>query len=176
MKTLLILRHAQAVHFGDTADHDRPLTDKGIEDAQRIGRLFRGIQPNQILSSTATRAAATADQVAEVGNLTAKVQLLRRLYESDLPEHLEILRNVDNEADCVLVVGHNPTFERLASALVHRPLTLKTGALAIVTIPIDQWESLSESAPSGLTGLFCPAMLKKRTEGQDWDKRAGRIG
>ena len=167
MKTLLVLRHAQAVHFGDTSDHDRPLTDKGVEDAQRMGRLFRGIRPNQILSSTATRAVATADQVAGVGNLTAKVQLLRRLYESDLPEHFEILRNVDNEADCVLVVGHNPTFERLASALIHRPLTLKTGALAIVTIPIDQWESLSESVPSSLTGLFYPAMLKKRAEGQD---------
>ena len=143
------------------------MTDKGVEDAQRMGRLFRGIRPNQILSSTATRAVATADQVAGVGNLTAKVQLLRRLYESDLPEHFEILRNVGNEADCVLVVGHNPTFERLASALVHRPITLKTGALAIVTIPIDQWESLSESVPSRLTGLFYPAMLKKRAEGQD---------
>ncbi len=167
MKTLLILRHAQAVHFGNTSDHDRPLTEKGVQDAQRMGRLFRGIRPTQILCSTAKRALATAELVTQVSGLTTKIQALRHLYDSDLSEHLQILSNLGAAVDSVLIVGHNPTLEQLASALVNRPVTMKTGALAILGLSVEYWQKLGESAQADLVGLFYPAMLKKRADDQD---------
>ncbi len=167
MKSLLILRHAQAVHFGDTSDHDRPLTEKGIHDAQRMARLFRGIRPTQILSSTAKRAVATAEQVVQVARLSTNIQTMRGLYESDVSEHLEILRSVAAAVDSVLLVGHNPTFEQLASTLVGCPVAMKTGALAIIALSIEHWAALNNTANASLLGLFCPAMLKKHSEGQD---------
>ena len=42
MKTLLILRHAKS-SWDDPAvpDHDRPLTQRGKQDAKRVGQLLQ---------------------------------------------------------------------------------------------------------------------------------------
>ena len=167
MKTLLLLRHAQAVHFGDTSDHDRPLTEKGVQDALRMGRLLRGIRPSQVLCSTAKRAVATAEAALRVSESNLNIQQLRQLYDSDLSQHLQVLRSVATAIDQLLIVGHNPTLESLASLLVRRPIVMKTGSLAIVTVPTDSWDALGDSTTCSLVGLFYPAMLKKQLDGYE---------
>ena len=62
MKTLLILRHAKSSwKFPDLSDHDRPLNRRGKQDAPRMGRLLKekGLVPDLVISSTATRAKDT---------------------------------------------------------------------------------------------------------------------
>jgi phosphohistidine phosphatase len=167
MKTLFVLRHAQAVHFGDTSDHDRPLTEKGVQDAQRMGRLFRGMRPAQVLCSTAKRAVTTAELALRIAQSNLDIQQLRQLYESDIGQHLQILRSVGSAIDQVLIVGHNPTFESLVTRLVHRPVVMKTGSLAIVTASIQSWDDLTDAIPCSLVGLFYPAMLKKQVDDYD---------
>ena len=167
MKTLFVFRHAQAVHFGDTSDHDRPLTEKGMQDAQRMGRLFRGMRPAQVLCSTAKRAVATAELALRVAESNLNIQQLRQLYDSDISQHLQILRNVATAIDQLLIVGHNPTFEGLVTRLVHRPVVMKTGSLAIVTASIESWNDLTDAIPCTLVGLFYPAMLKKQSDDVD---------
>jgi phosphohistidine phosphatase len=164
MKTLFVLRHAQAVHFGDTSDHERPLTERGVHDALRVGRLFRGMRPAQLLSSTAKRAVDTAETAMGAAGMNVRIQTLRQLYDSDIHQHFEIVRNVATAIDHLLIVGHNPTFESLVSAIVHRPIVMKTGSLAIVAAPIDRWDALSETTQCALVGLFYPAMLKKQLD------------
>ena len=68
MKTLLILRHAKSSwKFPDLSDHDRPLNRRGKQDAPRMGRLLKekGLVPDLVISSTATRAKDTATAVAK---------------------------------------------------------------------------------------------------------------
>jgi phosphohistidine phosphatase len=167
MKTLFVLRHAQAVHFGDTSDHDRPLTERGVQDAMRMGRLFRGMRPSQVLCSTAKRAVDTAEAVLKVSGTSIHKQTLRQLYDSDLNQHLEILRSVATAIDQLLIVGHNPTFECLVSMIVHRPIVMKTGSLAVVALPIEQWDALNDAVQCSLVGLFYPAMLKKQLDDRE---------
>ena len=167
MKTLLVLRHAQAVHFGDTPDHGRPLTERGIQDAMRMGRLFRGVRPSQVLCSTAKRAVDTAEAALKVSGVSIHKQTLRQLYDSDLSQHFEILRNVATAIEQLLIVGHNPTFECLVSTIVHRPIVMKTGSLAIVAAPIEQWDALNDTVQCSLVGLFYPAMLKKQLDDRE---------
>jgi phosphohistidine phosphatase len=167
MKTLFVLRHAQAVHFGDTSDHDRPLTEKGMQDAQRMGRLFRGMRPAQILCSTAKRAVATAELALRIAESNLNIQQLRQLYDSDISQHLQILRSVGTAIDHLLIVGHNPTFECLVTRLAHRPVVMKTGSLAIVTAAVESWSDLTDAIPCSLVGLFYPSMLKKQADDTD---------
>ncbi len=167
MKTLLIFRHAQAVHFGDTSDHERPLTEKGVRDARRMGRLLRGMQPEQVLCSTAQRAQRTAQEALAVANSTGNIQTTRQLYDSDLLQHLNVLQAVPVAIGRLLIVGHNPTLETLATRLAHRPMTMKTGALAVLALPVQHWEQLTEALDCELVGLFYPAMLKKRLDSDE---------
>ena len=164
MKTLLVLRHAQAVHFGSKSDHDRPLTDKGLRDAERIGRVFRGVQPDAVLCSTAKRAVDTSDAALKVTDSTVEIQLLSQLYDTDVAQHLITVHSVAATVNCLLIVGHNPTLESLVAALIRRPILMKTGSLAVVVSPIDRWDALGDTVPSYLVGHFYPGLLKKHLD------------
>jgi hypothetical protein len=64
MKTLLLIRHAKAEPpAAGIVDHDRTLADRGRRDAPEMGRRLErlNLKPNLMISSTAARAAATAD-------------------------------------------------------------------------------------------------------------------
>jgi phosphohistidine phosphatase len=167
MKTLLIFRHAQAVHLGDTSDRERPLTEKGVRDAQRMGRLFRGMSPDQVLCSTARRAQQTAREALSVANSTVDIQTISQLYDSDLHHHLNVLRGVATGISRLLIVGHNPSLETLVSSLAHRPIIMKTGALAVMALPVQGWDLVTQELSCGLVGLFYPAMLKKQIDGDE---------
>jgi phosphohistidine phosphatase len=164
MKTLLVLRHAQAVHFGSKSDHDRPLSEKGLRDAERIGRVFRGMQPDLVLCSTAKRAIDTSDAALRVADSTLDIQRLSQLYDTDVAQHLNAVHGVAATVNCLLIVGHNPTLESLVAALIRRPILMKTGSLAVVVAPIDRWEALGDTVPSCLVGHFYPGLLKKHLD------------
>ncbi len=162
MKTLLILRHAQAVHDSHFADHERPLTHHGVREARRIGRVLRGLRPDFVFSSTALRTRSTLEHALAVARSGPPVEYLNQLYDTDLERHLDALRHADATVDRLLVVGHNPTLENLLSQLVSRSTLLRTGALAIVAMDLVSWQALESSTRGALVGLFDPGMLKKK--------------
>jgi phosphohistidine phosphatase len=55
MKTLLLMRHAEAIRDFTVGDYDRPLSEYGKQQAARIGKILRakGLVPDLIISSTA---------------------------------------------------------------------------------------------------------------------------
>jgi Phosphohistidine phosphatase SixA len=61
MPTLVVLRHAKAVHTLGLADLDRTLTDRGRRDAAAAGAWLRaqGLLPAQVLCSPAQRTRET---------------------------------------------------------------------------------------------------------------------
>jgi len=167
MKTLIVLRHAQSEHPSDARDHERPLTEKGVREARRMGRLLRGLHPELVLCSTALRARATTEEALSAAQLSPRVQELDQLYDSDVPQHIDAMCRVDGSVDCLMVVGHNPTLEGLVSKLVSRPIVMRTGTLAVVAIPTESWQAVDPSLPGALVGLFDPAMLKKKARSND---------
>jgi len=54
MKTLLLLRHAKSSWENDKlCDYERPLNDRGLADAPKMGKLLRreGLTPDAIIRS-----------------------------------------------------------------------------------------------------------------------------
>jgi phosphohistidine phosphatase len=101
-------------------DFDRPLTERGRVDAGAVGMAMRvcGFFPDLVLSSTARRARETWECVAlAIGLPAASATLTDGLYSCDAGGYLTIIRNGAAEAGTVLVVGHNPMMEDLATAL-----------------------------------------------------------
>jgi phosphohistidine phosphatase len=162
MKTLLILRHAKSDWGeGNLPDHDRPLNKRGKADAPRMGALIReqGIVPDLILSSTARRAHHTAELVAEACGYEGEVLTSREMYLAHAEGYLEAIRAVaDNEAT-VMIVGHNPGMEDLVSALTRESVTMTTGNLARIALPIEKWRELREGTSGKLVNLWRPKEL-----------------
>jgi len=138
---LYLLRHADA---GDPEawtrpDAERPLSGKGRRQAERLGRHLAAIEfaPDAILTSPKVRAAETARIVAEA--------MGREVAEDDrLADALDVssLGNILHDAGPprrVVLVGHDPDFSELLSALVGAEFSLRKGAVARVDVdgPIE---------------------------------------
>ncbi len=162
MKSLLILRHAKSSwKVLDLADHDRPLNERGKRDAPRMGHLLRdeNLVPSLVLSSTAKRARKTAAKVAQACGYEGHIQLDDRLYHADCQAWLEVLREVPEENDRVLGVGHNPDLEELLELLTGCSEAMPTAALAHVALPIASWQQLPDEPEGKLVHLWRPRDL-----------------
>src|SRR5579862_2266041 len=115
---LYLLRHAEAVPDAES-DEARALTEKGIEQAKRVGRFCaeNGLEPDVILSSHYVRAMQTARQVAkrlEKGDPIGVPFLTAGMKPEVAIEQLHHYR----DAGSVMLVGHEPDFSRLAARLI----------------------------------------------------------
>ncbi len=169
MKTLCLLRHAQAGRRMDLQDFDRPLNAAGIEAAGRIAARLRGAGalPDLVLCSGAKRARQTWEVVD--GQLTAEeadgltLELREDLYLASVTRLLIALRKLPDAASSVLLIAHNPGLHRLArelagsgsqaEAVARLGRGFPAAGLAALAYDAATW---AELAPGGarLTGFF----------------------
>jgi len=169
MKTLLVLRHAKS-SWDDPAldDHERPLNKRGQRDAPRMGALVReyGLVPDVVISSDALRARLTAEAVAETARYTGEILLDPDLYMAGPADILSLLPRVRENADTVMIVGHNPGLEQLVEQLTGERQDLPTAALAQIGLPIDQWRDFKRWMRGTLVGVWRPKELGEARKGR----------
>jgi len=162
LKLLSILRHAKS-SWKDSSleDHERPLNERGIRAAPRMGELIReqGLVPDTILSSTARRAQDTALAVAAAAGFPGEVRFTPRFYLASPETYLEALRELPDTTGHVMVVGHNPGLEELLAVVVGAPHAMPTAALAVVELPIESWRDLGPPPLGSLRSIWRPRDL-----------------
>jgi phosphohistidine phosphatase len=162
MKTLLLLRHAKSSwKENGVKDFDRPLNQHGLKAAPTIGRLLRKrkLRLDLVLSSPAERARQTTQLVLDAAGLKTELRYDERIYEASGARLLEIISQLDDEADVVMMVGHNPGFEELLEALTGEARSLSTAALACVELDIEKWSKVRPGV-NRLDWLVKPKELK----------------
>ena len=167
MKVLSVVRHAKAERpDGYPSDVARPVTSRGHKDAARLGSLLAELQPpvDCILSSPAARAAQTADRMAVALGFTESVTWENAIYLASADTLLELLRRAPEEAEHIVLIGHNPGLEELAAGLCsgapdNSVLTLITATVAHFDLDIARWSQLRWGA--GQLKLLVAAKLLK---------------
>ena len=154
-----LLRHADA---GDPMawpgnDADRPLSSKGLGQAERLAEHLAGtrFQLELIVTSPKVRAHQTAQAVAD--RLGVKLVVDERLAGGLEVEDVEGLLRAHGDPKEVVLVGHDPDFSDVLSTLVGLELPMKKGALA-------RLEVSRPLAPGGarLQWLLPPDSLPRR--------------
>jgi phosphohistidine phosphatase len=140
MTTLVLVRHAKS-DWGDPNldDHDRPLNARGLGDAPRMAARLaeRGFRADAILSSSAVRAATTADFFS--GALGVPVEQQDRLYGA--PASTLLLAAAESGVRSVVVVAHDPGMSVLAGQLSDGGIAhMPTCAVATFEWDDDDWE------------------------------------
>jgi phosphohistidine phosphatase len=134
---LHLLRHA---HAGDPMkwshdDADRPLSEKGRLQAERLGLFLAeaGFQPDAILSSPKLRALDTARLVATALELPVRVvDALEGPLDVDA---VETLLGSAGDPSRPLLVGHDPAFSELAAELLGvAALPIRKGGLVRIDL------------------------------------------
>ena len=165
MKTLGLLRHAKSDWQDARArDFDRPLNDRGRRGAPIMGKHIRdydvshGLRWDRILASPAVRSAQTIELAAVGAGMDANhgfaVNWDRRIYLASSATLLDLLREQDDKAASILLVGHNPGLEDLIFDLVpddgSSPLRdsvevkFPTASFAVMELDVVRWEDLDE--------------------------------
>jgi phosphohistidine phosphatase len=160
-RTLIAVRHAKSSWDHDVEDHDRPLSGRGRRDADALGRLLvqRGLIPDLVLCSTATRTRETWERAQAVGASAGEVRLVRGIYHAWVPELVRLVRQTPDELATVLLLGHSPGIPDLVEHICIRTdsadwaqLDQKypTSGLAVVNVPCP-WRELGSSTADLVT-------------------------
>lgn len=166
MKTLLVLRHAKSDRSAHALrDHDRPLTPRGEADAPQIGTALAALDlvPDRIVTSTALRARDTTRLVTDAMGYGSEIVEETDVYGASVDTLLGVLRDCEDEAGTILLVGHNPGLEELICLLTggedaEALLRLPTAGLACVALDIEQW-SLIRPACGQLQWFLIPRIV-----------------
>jgi phosphohistidine phosphatase len=145
MRRLILFRHAKAEpRAGGGDDFDRALTERGREDAARVGQALasEGIAPDFALISPARRAAETwicaRDAFPRI-----RAELDRALYNAAPETIAELVGKVEDRCDTLVVVGHNPGLQELAVQLLTRAAASRA-----------EVEQVSSKFPTGTAAVF----------------------
>jgi phosphohistidine phosphatase len=163
-RTLVVVRHAQAATRA-VSDHERALTEQGIQDARALGawlgeRLPAGASVRALVSS-ATRARQTWQHIELA--VPAGIEVLDELYQAAPEQLLELVADLDDAVEVAVVVGHNPTVqaavERLSDGSSPAAEELRRAGFAPATAAVielaDGWQHLAEGSGS-LLALHVP--------------------
>jgi phosphohistidine phosphatase len=157
---LLVLRHAKSSWADEyTDDWERPLTDRGVRDATRVGQLLRRLSlvPDVIVSSDAVRAQTTAQLVADAAGYTGKISLSPALYHAKPQVVIDVLRKTPRQdAPLIMVVAHNPSLEDLVAQLTGEHVGLSTATLVHLQLRAERWGDLEHSKGAGVIDVWHP--------------------
>jgi phosphohistidine phosphatase len=143
-KRLTLIRHANAEQDADVRDFERPLSRKGQNEALEMARRFqeRGLVPDLILASAATRTRETAETFAKVLGVAARLlQADDALYLAEGDYILGAIRGVGPRVGHLMVIGHNPGISAAAIALAPEAITndLPTCGTLTMTVACATW-------------------------------------
>ena len=172
MKTVLLLRHAKS-DWGNPGlpDFDRPLAKRGLKDAPLMGQVLADFEavPEKIVSSSAKRAKQTAELVAEACGYKQSISWQDSFYGAYTDTLIEALKLLPNTIERAMLVGHNPTMEETAAALLVSQeekgwgqlleIRMPTAALVCLELDIMRWEDL-EPGDATLRWFLIPRLVK----------------
>jgi len=172
MPMLYVFRHAKS-SWSDTGlkDFDRPLANRGLKAAPKMGALMRDrqIRPDFILCSTSRRTRETLGLILPFLEGESRILLEDALYEAlDEMSLIERLRRLPPGTARVMVIGHNPIMQDLCTTLARSAtrtadlaaVTEKfpTAALATLDLGDTPWPALAANSAT-LTDFHAPREL-----------------
>ena len=172
MKQIFLLRHAKSdwSTMGQQ-DFDRGLASRGIKDISLISDYVKknNFKLDEVLCSSANRTKETFDLCADGFDFDIKnVKYLDDLYYGNHESIIDLLVNINQAANSVLIVGHNPAIQetvlRLSdtdqnSNLLNRvEHKYPTAAFCTLTSTIDKWSHTGDTMFK-IKEFICPKEL-----------------
>jgi len=167
MKKLILIRHAKSDWGNESLkDIDRPLNDRGYEDAYTMGEWYKGNLPvpDAMLASNAIRAVSTAFIFARIlGKKEAPIKIEEDLYESTISQWLKVISSLESKQNVVTIFGHNPVITNLANEFNKDLFFDNIPTCGIVALEFAQgsWKDIIEKKEGKLLMYKFPKSFKQ---------------
>jgi phosphohistidine phosphatase len=147
MKKLLLIRHARATHESSFADFERPLTSKGLKQAETMASRLQtnSILPQSLVASPALRTLSTANVFSQTLGLQQAVTN-KRIYDATLSTLLQVIHKLPNEEEFIAIVGHNPGISEALYYLSGNIKDVPPGSVALVEFDLNTWTEIHENS------------------------------
>jgi phosphohistidine phosphatase len=146
MKTIYLVRHAKS-DWGNanTGDFDRTLNARGMKAAPFMAALLKkkGILPDLIISSPATRALTTAELFCDTLDYPAeKIKPRIEVYRGGVLDLLKIVQQIPDTCESAMLFGHNPTLTEFSNLLAGSYIeNVATCGVVKIELDIESWKS-----------------------------------
>ncbi len=148
MKNVILVRHAKSSWEAPLIDKDRPLTNRGIQDAHLVSTSIVPYLPKTFIiwSSTAKRATETA--LIFTQNMACPIESIvfkDDLYTFDVRQLEKIIKTCNNDYDCVILFGHNEAItdfvNKFGDVFIEN---VATSGFVSIQFDSDSWENIQK--------------------------------
>ncbi len=164
MKTLYIVRHAKSSWRDiDLADIDRPLKNRGVNDAIIVGERLkdRDIIPDLIFTSNAIRAFHTATIICRhIDFPFQRLSIRKEIYSASKDSLFHFIGEVNDQYDTLMLVGHDPALTNFVNHfLEHNSLDkIPTSSVIEIKFMAESWKVLKKSSGKTITQILPKTM------------------
>jgi phosphohistidine phosphatase len=155
-RRLVLVRHAKAKSDSSDSDRKRQLNDRGRADAASLGgwldRTVRRV--DELWSSSATRARQTTDLICAGLTQAPEPDFRDTMYDAGPDDLVDMVRAARETTRSLVLVGHNPTIERLQAWLTGDDHTFPTAGAAVIEVSSD-WIGV-QPGRARLVDFFAP--------------------
>jgi phosphohistidine phosphatase len=169
MRHLFLLRHGKSAWPDGVPDHQRPLAPRGMSAVSLIAIALRKLTPglDRVLVSDARR---TRETFARLGESWPELSPLIEpsIYQARPDELLALVRELPEDAERVLMIGHNPGLHALALHLAEAGnsnadalgrLEHKVPTAALIHLEFSGFWRQAGQGQARLADFITPAML-----------------
>ena len=150
MKTLILVRHGKSSWEYSVGDKDRPLLQRGINDAFLVADRFNDqeVQIDAAYSSLANRALHTSMIfIRQLYFPLDKFQVVNELYDFSGESVTEFIKNLNNDLNNVMIFGHNHAFTYIANSLGNTYIeNVPTSGLVQLEFDVNEWASVAKGS------------------------------
>ncbi|HPW98571.1 MAG TPA: histidine phosphatase family protein [Flavobacterium sp.] len=147
MKQLILVRHAKSSWDLPVQDFDRPLSNRGIQDAHLISSKVINYLPETFIiwSSAAKRAMETA--IIFTQNFSCPIESIifkKELYTFDLTKLETIIKNCNDQFDNLILFGHNEAITHFVNKFGNVTVdNVSTSGFVSITFETNSWKAIS---------------------------------
>tara|TARA_R110002096_G_scaffold236941_2_gene427722 strand:+ start:596 stop:1081 length:486 start_codon:yes stop_codon:yes gene_type:complete len=161
MKQLILVRHAKSSWKHDVIDHERPLKNRGFNDAEIVSNYLKNsaLNVDLVLSSDAMRAKTTAGIF--ISNLEINEEIFNLnhdLYDFSGENLVKTIKQCDDKITNLMVFGHNHAITAFVNTFGNTYINnVPTSGVVVIEFKINSWKNLNKGKT---TKIVFPRDLK----------------
>jgi len=143
MKKLILVRHAKSDWPEETDDFDRPLADKGLEEAKRMSSFIKNnnVAIDRFVSSPAVRALTTCEIFNESYRINVTTD--EKLYNPSERNFESVIYSLDDSHHSVALFSHNNGISNFANSMSEDIFHFPTCGVAGFEIDCHSWSEFN---------------------------------
>lgn len=146
MKKLTLIRHGKSSWNYNVSDRDRPLLERGINDAYLVASALNEPIIDAVFSSPANRALHTCNIFLRVLNIpSSELRIYDELYDFSGEHVINFIKSLDNKLNNVVIFGHNHALTHIVNMYGDKEIeNVPTAGLVELSFNTLEWNAIAK--------------------------------